>query len=55
MADEDKKDFKSQEILISLICGLEVIVETLIEKELLTRKEYRKRINHMKAKRNVVE
>ena len=55
MSDEDKTDFKSQEILISLICGLEVIVDTLVAKGLLTREEYWQKVNHMKAKRNVVE
>tara|TARA_B100000686_G_scaffold345186_1_gene429275 strand:+ start:458 stop:625 length:168 start_codon:yes stop_codon:yes gene_type:complete len=55
MDGEDKADFKSKEILISLICSLEVIVNTLVDKGLLTREEYWRKLNYMKAKRNVVE
>ena len=54
MSEDNKANINLQEIVISLICGLESIVDILVDKELMTREEYLKKINHMKAKRNVL-
>ena len=55
MGEGNQVNMNLQEIVVSLICSVEVIVETLVEKGLITREEYWKKINHMKAKRNVME
>ena len=46
----NKVDFK--EIVITNIFEIEAIVEVLEEKGIMTRKDYRERVNKMKEKRN---
>ena len=46
----NKVDFK--EIVITNIFEIEAIVEVLEEKGIMTREDYRERVNKMKEKRN---
>ena len=48
--ESNKVDFK--EIVITNIFEIEAIVEVLEEKGIMTREDYRERVNKMKEKRN---
>ncbi len=53
MNENSQYDIDMKEILITHICSIEVIVEILIEKGLVTRAEYTNKVLQMKAKRNL--
>lgn len=50
--NKDSQDIK-EELIVSLIQGLDSIVELLIEKGIITREEYLEKVNKLKKQRNV--
>ena len=52
--NKDSQDIK-EELIVSLIQGLESLVELLIEKKIITRKEYLEKVNKLKAQRNIFD
>ena len=50
--NKDSQDIK-EELIISLIQGLESLVDLLDEKGLVTRQEYLVKVNELKKKRNI--
>lgn len=50
--NKDSQDLK-EELIISLIQGLDSIVELLIEKGIITREEYLEKVNNLKKQRNI--
>ena len=52
--NKDSQDIK-EELIVSLIQGLESLVELLIEKKIVTRKEYLEKVNKLKAQRNIFD
>lgn len=50
----DSQDIK-EELIVSLIQGLESIVELLVEKNVITREEYVEKVNHLKKQRNIFD
>ncbi len=52
--NKDSQDLK-EELIISLIQGLDSIVELLIEKGVITREEYLEKVNKLKKQRNIFD
>ena len=50
--NKDSQDIK-EELIVSLIQGLDSIVELLTEKGIITREEYLEKINKLKKQRNI--
>lgn len=50
--NKDSQDLK-EELIISLIQGLDSVVELLIEKGVITREEYLEKVNKLKKQRNI--
>lgn len=50
--NKDTQDLQ-EELIISLIQGLDSLVELLEEKGVITRKEYLKKINKLKSQRDI--
>lgn len=50
--NKDTQDIK-EELIVSLIQGLESLVDLLDQKGLVTRKEYLEKVNKLKKQRNI--
>lgn len=50
--NKDTQDIK-EELIVSLIQGLESLVDLLDQKGLVTRKEYLEKVNKLKEQRNI--
>ena len=50
--NKDTQDIK-EELIVSLIQGLESLVDLLEQKGIVTRKEYLEKINKLKAQRDI--